>query len=166
MSRLRTPLLGLLASVLLSACTLVPTDPSPRSVNSADVPSGLLNGGGAKKSATVAFWYFDAEGRLVKRWERISTPVTIAALLTHLTQRVPSGLTTALPTKIALTRAVVRGDEVTLFISAGFRGVDPETEMAAMRQMVATLRDTFGISTLNVNDVERGRTLFVDAPAP
>jgi hypothetical protein len=35
-----------------------------------------------------------------------------------------------------------------------------------MQQLVATLRDNYGISTLNVTDVANGRTLTIDSSAP
>ncbi|MEI8148477.1 MAG: hypothetical protein WCG62_05305, partial [Actinomycetes bacterium] len=155
--------LGLLASLLLSACTLVPTDPAPRTVNSADIPSGLLNGVGTKQLATVAFWYFDPQGYLVQRWARVAAPVTIVNLAAHLARRVPSDLTTAVSSNMVISRAVVRGDEATLFVTGGFRASDPATDMRALRQLVATLRNSFGISTLNVTDVKQGRTLTIDA---
>jgi hypothetical protein len=162
--QLRTPFLGLLASLLLSACTLVPTDPTPRTVNSAEVPSGLLNGAGRKQSATVSFSYFDAQGRLVQRWARVADPVTIVNLVAHLARRVPSGLTTAVSPSMAISRAVVRGDKATLFVTRGFQASDPATDRRVLQQLVSTLRSSFGIATLTVTDVQRGRTLTIDAP--
>lgn len=166
MNRLRTPAFGLLAALLLSACTLVPTDSSPRAVNSADVPSGLLNGAGVKQSATVSLWFFDTQGRLVSRSVRIPAPLTISTLVSRLALHVPSGLSTALAPQIAISRAVVRGNEANIFITAGFRSEDSASTRAAMQQLAATLRDNYGVSTLNVTDVANGRTLTIDSPAP
>jgi hypothetical protein len=166
MNRLRTPALGLLAALLLSACTLVPTDSSPRTVDSADVPSGLLNGAGTKQSATVSLWFYDAEQQLVRRSVRIPAPVTISTLVARLALSVPPGLSTALSPKIAISRAVVRGSEATIFITAGLQSDTTADTMAAMEQLVATLRDNYGIGTLNVTDVAHGRTLTIDSVAP
>ena len=166
MNRLRTPAFGLLAALLLSACTLVPTDSSPRTVNSADVPSGLLNGAGVKQSATVSLWFFDAQGRLVSRSVRIPAPLTISTLVSRLALHIPSGLSTALSPQIAISRAVVRGSEANIFITAGFQSEDSASTRAAMQQLVATLRDNYGITSLNVTDVANGRTLTIDSPAP
>ena len=166
MSRLRTPALALLAALLLSACTLVPTDPSPRTVNSVEVPSGLLNGAGTKQSATVSLWFYDAEHQLVRRTARIPAPLTISTLVKRLALNVPAGLSTALSPTIAMSRAVVRGSEVTIFITAGFHSGDTVNAMAAMEQLVATMRDNYGIETLNVTDVANGRTLTIDSAAP
>jgi hypothetical protein len=166
MKWLRTPAFGLLAALLLSACTLVPTDSSPRAVNSDDVPSGLLNGAGVKQSTTVSLWFFDAQGRLVSRSVRIPAPLTISTLVARLALHVPSGHSTALSPQIAISRAVVRGSEANIFITAGFQSEDSASTITAMQQLVATLRDNYGISTLNVTDVANGRTLTIDSSAP
>ena len=166
MNRLRTPAFGLLAALLLSACTLVPTDSSPRTVNSADVPSGLLNGAGVKQSATVSLWFFDAQGQLVRRSVRIPVPLTISTLVSRLAFRIPSGLSTALSPEIEVSRAIVRGSEANIFVTAGFQSENSARTRAAMQQLVATLRDNYGITTLNVTDAKNGRTLTLDSPAP
>jgi hypothetical protein len=166
MNRLRTPTFGLLAALLLSACTLVPTDSSPRTVNSADVPSGLLNGAGTKQSATVSLWFFDAQGQLVRRSVRIPVPLTISTLVSRLAFRIPSGLSTALSPEIEVSRAIVRGSEANIFVTAGFQSENSARTRAAMQQLVATLRDNYGITTLNVTDAKNGRTLTLDSPAP
>lgn len=166
MNRFRAPAVALLAGLLLSACTLVPTDSSPRTVNSDDVPSGLLNGAGTKQSATVSLWFFDAQGQLVSRSARVAAPLSVSTLIARLAQHVPTGLTTALSSKVAISRAVVRGSEANLLLSSGFRAEDSVSTMAAMQQMVATLRDNYGISTLNVTDLSTGRTVTIDSPAP
>ena len=166
MKALRIPVLGLLAALMLSACTLVPTDPSPRTVDSADVPSGLLNGAGVKQSATVSLWFFNGEGRLVNRSVRIQAPLTISALVSRLALRVPRGLSTALLPNIAISRAVIRGSEANVVITAGLQSGDAVSTQAAMQQMVATLRDNYGITTLNVTDAANDRTFTIDAPTP
>ena len=166
MRRFRTPAFGLLATLLLSACTLVPTDSSPQTVNSGEVPSGLLNGAGTKQLSTVSLWFFDRQGQLVSRSVRMTVPLTISALVSRLAQHVPHGLSTALAPKVAISRAVVRGSEANLYLTSGFRAEDTVSSNAAMRQMVATLRDNYGISTLNVTDLSTGRMLTIDRPAP
>jgi hypothetical protein len=166
MKRLRTPAVGLLSALLLSACTLVPTDPSPRVVDSADVPSGLLNGAESKQSASVSLWFFDGQGRLVKRSARIQAPLTISALIAQLALRVPRGLSTALPPKLAMSRAVIRGAEATVVFTAGFQSGNAVSVRATMQQLAATLRDNYGIGTLNVTDAATGRTFTIDAPTP
>ena len=166
MKRLRTPAVGLLSALLLSACTLVPTDPSPRVVDSADVPSGLLNGAESKQSASVSLWFFDGQGRLVKRSARIQAPLTISALIAQLALRVPRGLSTALPPKLAMSRAVIRGAEATVVFTAGFQSENAVSVRATMQQLAATLRDNYGIGTLNVTDAATGRTFTIDAPTP
>jgi|APCry1669188879_1035177.scaffolds.fasta_scaffold64747_2 hypothetical protein len=166
MKRLRTPALGLLSALLLSACTLVPTDPSPRVVDSADVPSGLLNGAESKQSATVSLWFFDGQDRLVKRSARIQAPLTISVLIAQLALRVPRGLSTALPPKLVMSRAVIRGAEATVVFTAGFQSGNAVSVRATMQQLAATLRDNYGISTLNVTDAATGRTFTIDAPTP
>jgi len=96
----------------------------------------------------------------------MTVPLTISALVSRLAQHVPHGLSTALAPKVVISRAVVRGSEANLYLTSGFRAEDTVSSNAAMRQMVATLRDNYGISTLNVTDLSTGRTLTIDRPAP
>ena len=164
MKRLYTPALGLLAGLLLSACTLVPTDSAPRAVSSAEVPSGLLNGAGAKQAATVSLWFYDAHRHFVRRFERISAPLTISTLVSRLALRAPRGLSTAVPSTFTVSRAIVRGSEVTLFITTRTGPGTTATTAAALQQIGATLRDAYGVTSLIVENLTNGQTQRVTSP--
>jgi len=165
MKLVRPALLVAASSLVLSACTLVPTDSNPRTVNSSEVPSGLLNGAGIKQTIAVNLYFYDVSGTLTKVSGRIAAPLSVATLIERLSTPLSGDLTTLVNKKLDLERAIIRGSEAVVVVRSGLSVLGADSTMRALTQMASTLRDSFGVTTLTVTDLSTNQTLTVDVPA-
>ena len=153
-----------LGALLLSGCTLVPTDSTPRSVSPSAVPSGLLNGGGAKTTSDETLWFIGANGAAVPRTVRLATPVTVASVVRALA-RAPRTLRSAVPAELQIDRAVIAGTTANVIVHEGLRTLSPTRRLDMMNQMVRSLRGLYGVTTLILSDQSDGTVVTLDAPA-
>ncbi len=164
MKFVRPALLAAVSSLILSACTLVPTDSNPRTVNSSEVPSGLLNGASIKQTIAVNLYFYNASGTLTKVSARITAPLSVNALIERLSTPTSAGLTTLVNRRLDLERAIIRGSEAVVVVRSGLIVQGVGSTMRALAQMASTLRDSFGVTTLTVTDLSTNQTLTVDVP--
>ena len=118
MNRARTLVGLLIASVLLSSCTLVPTSKTPSRINPALVPLGLLGktipgtANGHVIFITQPVYIVDATGHLAPSSRIVPSPPTLSSVLRELILgrtdiEVGTGYTSAIPTNLVVTQATI-----------------------------------------------------------
>ena len=157
MTRVR-PVLGLiLASVLLSSCTLVPTSKAPSRINPALVPLGLLSktipgtASGHVIFITQPVYIVDATGHLAPSSRIVPSPPTLSSVLRELILgptdiEVATGYTSALPNNLVVTQATIDHGVGIIDLTRSLATIPRQQLILAVGQLTLT---AFGVGAIH-----------------
>ena len=153
MKRLTRVLAVFVSGLLVSACTLVPTDSHPKVVDPAAVPSGLLNGKNQNRVVTVTVWFIASSGSLKPVTMHTTSQPDVGTLISLLSGRHPWSLHTAVPRNWEVTRAVLNNTNMRITLK-GASSLTATLRAQSGAQLVETLHDAYGVVTLELRDGE------------
>ena len=168
MRRARTLVGIMVAALLLSGCTLVPTASSPQIVPDAQIPYGLLDptipgtNGVSVQFITQPVWIVDATGHLDPASRIVPVPAELAAVLRQLILGPSSiertaGYTSALPKDLVLVSASIQGGVAYINLATSLSHLSKARQILAVGQLVFTSKDmgaTTGVKILEAGHVQ------------
>ncbi len=139
----------LVASVTLSACTLVPTSEHPSSISSKVVPFGLLGqtipgtNNGRVVFITQPVYIVDATGHLAASSRIVPSPPTLFSVLRELILgptdiEVGTGYTSAIPSDLVVTQATIARGVGIIEVSRSLASIPRQQLILAIGQIVMT----------------------------
>ncbi len=156
MNRARVAAALIVASVLLSSCTLVPTSKTPSRINPAAVPLGLLGktipgtANGHVIFITQPVYIVDATGHLAPSSRIVPSPPTLSSVLRELILgptdiEVGTGYTSALPNNLVVTQATIVKGVGIIDLTRSLSSIPRQQLILAVGQLTLT---AFGVGAV------------------
>ena len=156
MTRVRLVAGLMVASVLLSSCTLVPTSKSPSRISPALVPLGLLGktipgtANGHVIFITQPVYIVDATGHLAPSSRIVPSPPTLSSVLRELILgptdiEVGTGYTSALPNNLVVTQATIDHGVGIIDLTRSLSTIPHQQLILAVGQLALT---AFGVGAI------------------
>ena len=172
MTRRRAAVLLVAVFAVLGAGCAIPTQSAPSTMSPSKVPFGLLDPHLPTTTTTqpkptslvpVKVFFLNGSNQLTAENRVVAAPAPLGAVITSMLagptrSETSLGITTAIPSNVAVISAVQVGDIVTVNLNSAFDAITGNSIELAVGQIVATVTTETGYQTGVVFEVEGQRT--------
>ncbi len=170
--RRRVAALGLLLVAFLAAGCAIPTQGAPSTMAPSKVPFNLLNPHLPTTTTTqpkpsslvpVKVFFLNSANQLVPVQRVVAAPAPLTAIITSMlagpeVAETRQGISTAIPSDVALISATSQGNIVTVNMNGAFGQITGNSIELAVAQIVSTIANESGFTTGVVFEIDGQRT--------
>jgi spore germination protein GerM len=170
--RRRGAALGLLLVAFLAAGCAIPTQGSPSTMPPSKVPFNLLDPHLPTTTTTqpkpsslvpVKVFFLDSANQLVPVQRVVAAPAPLTAIIASMlggpgVAETRQGISTAIPSDVAVISATSQGNIVTVNLNAAFGQITGSSIELAVAQIVSTIANESGFTTGVVFEIDGQRT--------